>query len=1085
MFKVPSSTILFKPDSGGPDGCNVSESESVCTPSDSDSADDTNSLAKVKAILKTRDELQREYQKLRAARCDENADPPIDLRSHVRREGRRTKHKWSSVKVTRSEKSVDEQVQMQASVTTPPAPHKAKTWAELLQDKKLRDQRNEAVQHHATAGQSYKNTRAGNKFRMTQRASKKAKDPISAVCVDLRNISGPSMQFSEAHSVSPVPHSNTSTFPHATQASQATCGVWLPPHLRRRVATPSKPEASFDTFDQAAAASTVQKEPKNKFPKAKDIDDPGSEHEGAAGVGSSRVDERRFTRTDCTRQKDKDVAMFANNASSKDNSFASADAPAAEVCGPCYLKDDEPAWTFDHISNGSTRTEDPEDFRLGSDNSRSLEQRMLEDFGDDAVSRPVYSTPDCVSSAPIVASQTARQDHGVSDCQDQGRWSNSCCPSLHESNFSQTNVDLDAEGHPEDNGTIHCHHCSFTFKSEPGLACCPACHQSSGLHTGDPATADVAKGTLRTISEPDIAEERAQNYFTSPRKFCDRKPDGFGTTLEHAWEVLALQRYMSVDHPTLLQHLGNATTQKLDYTEAATAFAAVLKHQEETGCWDLRLCWTDADDKKLRECVVNEQLECDDSLTDSLQTSAKDCRRRWRQIKSKDISLGKTSTPTTNQPPKTTYPDGWSAELDEELLDLRTKNYDLRDIAFELGKSVSVCKSRFKQIEAKGCNSKSLEQIEKDASETLWSPEIDRDLMSLKEKKKSWRDIHERLGIPAGDCKARFKEIKPADWRPNSKKAGKKSAAKLFTLSKGKDKGKDVRAETQHSGGWMLENARDRGPCDSNPDRDHVHGNDIGYNADDDKPTVQTRDCGCEDNGWCYCPTAAEVLRTTADTSDNQSWCAGCGYHPDWCICWLNSMDQTDPVKNTEAADGWGNAVEDPWGTRDSPTPPLRDYNSSGWDFGHGIPVPPKPASSDDGNQRWGMPDTSQHQPRSAPYTPYTVTYRATIEFGDKEMNVPIDGKNVYGPEKTVVEGGMQKVWKWVHDKDLASKIGLQDAFELAQAMHEGEQDEKIETVKVGRKGRSVTKSVRRSRSGSECGGWGCWENLNRANVTI
>lgn len=38
----------------------------------------------------------------------------------------------------------------------------------------------------------------------------------------------------------------------------------------------------------------------------------------------------------------------------------------------------------------------------------------------------------------------------------------------------------------------------------------------------------------------------------------------------------------------------------------------------------------------------------------------------------------------------------------------------------------------------------------------------------------------------------------------------------------------------------------------------------------------------------------------------------------------------------------------------------------------------------------------------------------------------------------------MQQVWKWVHDKELGEKIGLQDAFDLAQAMHK---DEDVKSV--------------------------------------
>ncbi|KAF3053989.1 hypothetical protein E8E11_004203 [Didymella keratinophila] len=54
-----------------------------------------------------------------------------------------------------------------------------------------------------------------------------------------------------------------------------------------------------------------------------------------------------------------------------------------------------------------------------------------------------------------------------------------------------------------------------------------------------------------------------------------------------------------------------------------------------------------------------------------------------------------------------------------------------------------------------------------------------------------------------------------------------------------------------------------------------------------------------------------------------------------------------------------------------------------------------------------------------------------------KKIHIPINSKHVSGPEKSIATGGMQKVWKWVHDKGLGDKIGLQYTFGLAQSMHE------------------------------------------------
>jgi hypothetical protein len=67
---------------------------------------------------------------------------------------------------------------------------------------------------------------------------------------------------------------------------------------------------------------------------------------------------------------------------------------------------------------------------------------------------------------------------------------------------------------------------------------------------------------------------------------------------------------------------------------------------------------------------------------------------------------------------------------------------------------------------------------------------------------------------------------------------------------------------------------------------------------------------------------------------------------------------------------------------------------------------------------------------------PLTVTYSAIVQAGGKTVNIPIDGKNVSGVEKEVINGNMKKVWNWVLEKDLGDKIDLQDAYELAKDMH-------------------------------------------------
>lgn len=97
-----------------------------------------------------------------------------------------------------------------------------------------------------------------------------------------------------------------------------------------------------------------------------------------------------------------------------------------------------------------------------------------------------------------------------------------------------------------------------------------------------------------------------------------------------------------------------------------------------------------------------------------------------------------------------------------------------------------------------------------------------------------------------------------------------------------------------------------------------------------------------------------------------------------------------------------------------------------------------------------GWTSPSHHEgsfdPQPATFVPPAVTYWAIIESAGKKIHVSLDSKHVSGPEKRIATGGMQKVWKWIHDKGLGDQVGLQDAFDLAQSM-EVTEDVKNERV--------------------------------------
>jgi len=92
-------------------------------------------------------------------------------------------------------------------------------------------------------------------------------------------------------------------------------------------------------------------------------------------------------------------------------------------------------------------------------------------------------------------------------------------------------------------------------------------------------------------------------------------------------------------------------------------------------------------------------------------------------------------------------------------------------------------------------------------------------------------------------------------------------------------------------------------------------------------------------------------------------------------------------------------------------------------------------ASTTDGNP----PDAAKSpEPKRLASSAYTVTYWATVKSEDKTFHILIDSDNVTGTEKAIIEGNtMKKAWKWMQDTGLGDKVGLQDAFDLAQDLHE------------------------------------------------
>lgn len=186
----------------------------------------------------------------------------------------------------------------------------------------------------------------------------------------------------------------------------------------------------------------------------------------------------------------------------------------------------------------------------------------------------------------------------------------------------------------------------------------------------------------------------------------------------------------------------------------------------------------------------------------------------------------------------------------------------------------------------------------------------------------------------------------------------------------------------------------------------------------------------------------------------------------------------------------------DLWGHRGEEAASCGD---SGWGFGGGSQKATN--ASPDADDLYGSfdPPTMFSDPNNYPSPvskpiasaskTYTVTYWATVESGDQTVHIPIDSDNISGPEKTILTGPAKKVWKWIQEKGLGDKVGLQNAFDLAKDMQDIFEDAAVKSEEedrgsYGSRALSTCWSpphpsclpfpTRSQRVADTRGGWGC-----------
>jgi hypothetical protein len=306
-----------------------------------------------------------------------------------------------------------------------------------------------------------------------------------------------------------------------------------------------------------------------------------------------------------------------------------------------------------------------------------------------------------------------------------------------------------------------------------------------------------------------------------------------------------------------------------------------------------------------------------------------------------------------------------------------------------------------------------------------WVPDMDNKLLSLRADRTSWVDIAKQLNVELTECKRRFEHTKPKGWTRKVKKQTKKqkaAAAKKQLAHQGAatttstTKVESIVVEDTDSTAWGA-------PAHEWPEACFWDYDDL-WTAEQETRLLWMRQEDCMSWELIAATMRKSVLdclkrfeHLTASAKDNSSGSEPPvqDNNPGWYTggCW--------GVSNEEGSNGSDNASNSGWIT----PPPL---SGGCWE-----------ASS----RRQGSPE-----PQPATYVPPTVTYWATIESAGQKVHIPVDSRHVSGPEKNIAASGMQKVWKWVHDMRLDDKVGLQDAFDLAQSMHE---EEDMEEVKVER----------------------------------
>lgn len=246
----------------------------------------------------------------------------------------------------------------------------------------------------------------------------------------------------------------------------------------------------------------------------------------------------------------------------------------------------------------------------------------------------------------------------------------------------------------------------------------------------------------------------------------------------------------------------------------------------------------------------------------------------------------------------------------------------------------------------------------KGAETNGWSPQQDAKLMELKTENASlaWDAIAVEVGKSADQCKGRFKNIKPKDWKPNVAK-------------KGGGRGKTKRDDNQNNAGSKdgqkngKQNDAKKNNADTGWGGDGGNNSGSGNDNTGGNTTWNTGNTGGQvDTGWDNLNSFGNDAGAATGKQDNSGTAAASNTGPPGC----------DTTEGNTAGAGWDTLATHTAATDAWPTTTGENNNNFGCGGNWNNPSPAKSASK--APSKASKVKSSSHHHQKSPQTPLKHT---------------------------------------------------------------------------------------------------------------